>query len=125
MFKLTQKGDFRHTEKFLNNVIDEKWMKVLDDYGRQGVEALSNATPRDTGMTASSWSYNIVEKNGTVSIEWYNSNRNKGVCIAILLQYGHATGTGGYVRGIDYINPALRPVFERLAERVWEEVTSI
>ena len=125
MIKLTQKGDFHNTEKFIKKVLGEEWVSILDKYGREGVDALSNATPKDTSLTASSWSYGIRRNGDNISLEWYNSNRNKGVSIVIILQYGHATGTGGYVEGIDYINPALQPVFEELAERVWKEVTSI
>ena len=125
MITFKQKGDFRHTENFLKNAEDDKWINILDSYGQEGVDELRSATPKDTGDTASSWSYSIRKRDGKVSLEWSNSHSNKGVNIAIILQYGHATGTGGYVEGIDYINPALRPVFERLAERVWEEVTSV
>lgn len=125
MISFVQKGDFKNTEKFLKKSLGDDWMSVLDRYGREGVDALRHATPKDTGRTADSWSYDITRKDGTVSIEWYNSHMNKGVNIAIILQYGHATGTGGYVRGVDYINPALRPIFEKLAEKAWKEVTSI
>lgn len=126
MISFKQKGDFKNTEKFLKKAEDDKWIQILDGYGQRGVDALRSSTPKDSGETASSWSYNIRKRrDGKIALEWYNSNSNKGVNIAIILQYGHATGTGGYVEGIDYINPVLRPIFEDLAEKVWEEVTSI
>mgnify|MGYP000277965666 CR=1 FL=1 len=100
-------------------------ISILDKYGRAGVEALSSATPTRTGVTAASWSYKINRKNGSVSLDFYNSNINKGVPIAIIIQYGHGTGTGGWVEGIDYINPAIQPLFKKLADDAWKEVTSI
>ena len=124
MIVFTQKGDFKKTEKFLNKVSKAEYFRKLEKYAREGVKALSAATPVDTGKTAASWSYEIRQTKGSVSIYWTNSNVNKGVPIAIILQYGHGTNNGGYVQGIDYINPALRPVFERLAEETWKEVTS-
>lgn len=124
MIVFTQKGDFKKTEKFLNKASKEEYFRKLEKYAREGVKALSAATPVDTGKTAASWSYEIRQTKGSVSIYWTNSNVNKGVPIAIILQYGHGTNNGGYVQGIDYINPALRPVFERLAEETWKEVTS-
>lgn len=95
---------------------------VLDKYGREGVAALSSATPVESGKTASSWSYEIERQNGAVSIVFKNSNVNKGVPIAIILQLGHGTGTGGWVEGRDYINPAIQPIFDKLANEAWEEV---
>ena len=124
MIVFTQKGDFKKTEKFLNKASKAEYFRKLEKYAREGVKALSAVTPVDTGKTAASWSYEIRQAKGTVSIYWTNSNVNKGVPIAIILQYGHGTNNGGYVQGIDYINPALRPVFERLAEETWKEVTS-
>lgn len=124
MIVFTQKGDFKKTEKFLNKASKAAYFRKLEKYAREGVKALSAATPVDTGKTAASWSYEIRQTKGSVSIYWTNSNVNKGVPIAIILQYGHGTNNGGYVQGIDYINPALRPVFERLAEETWKEVTS-
>ena len=124
MIVFTQKGDFKKTEKFLNKASKAEYFRKLEKYAREGVKALSAATPVDTGKTAASWSYEIRQKKGSISIYWTNSNVNKGVPIAIILQYGHGTNNGGYVQGIDYINPALRPVFERLAEETWKEVTS-
>ena len=97
----------------------------MDKYGRQGVEALSSATPRDTGLTASSWSYEIIRKHNSARIIFKNSNvTSEGTPIAILIQYGHATKNGAWVEGIDYINPALKPVFEGMADNIWREVNT-
>lgn len=115
-------GDFRKTEGLLHNIIQRKYRNKLNHYGVLGVQALQAATPKDTGLTAESWSYEIVEEDGGLALYWKNSNRNDNVLVAILLQYGHGTRTGGYVEGIDYINPALRPVFEQMAREVWKEV---
>lgn len=114
-------GNFDKTEKFLNKLNHRDYMKILDKYGNIGVQALSNATPIDSGKTASSWSYEIHSD----GIYWTNSNINRNVNIAIILQYGHGTRTGGYVQGRDYINPAMRPVFDNLANALWKEVTSV
>ena len=123
--KVKVKGGFRFTEKFFNKVTKNKYLiKILDRYGKAGVSALEKNTPKDTGKTAKSWYYEIEEKNGDFTIVWKNSNNNQRVSIALILQYGHATGTGGYVRGFDYINPAMRPIFDKIAESAWEEVTS-
>ena len=116
-------GMFEDTEKWLSDMASKKYLKQLQQYGRRGVDALSAATPINTGNTAGSWSYDIQETASGLTINWYNSNINDGVNIAIILQYGHGTGTGGYVQGIDYINPALRPVFEKLSEEVRRVVT--
>lgn len=97
---------------------------TLASYGERGVKALAAATPKDTGKTADSWTYSIEEGKGTVSIVWSNTNVNKGLNIAVLLQYGHGTRNGGYVQGRDYINPALRPLFDEIANKAWEEVVS-
>lgn len=123
MIQIVQKGDFKRTYKFLEKASLIKIEKVLDKYGVMGVEALSANTPVDTGNTASSWTYKIEKKDGNYKIVWNNTNINKHVNIALVLQYGHGTGTGGYVKGIDYINPALKPVFDEIAKEVWEEVT--
>lgn len=98
--------------------------KILDKYGKMGVSALASATPADTGRTADCWEYEVVTQQGRATIHWSNSNQNKGVYIAVILQYGHGTGTGGYVQGIDYINPAIRPVFDRIIEEAWAEVVN-
>ena len=123
MITFRQKGDFKKLTSFLERTKEKIDVGILDKYGREGVAALSSATPVDTGLTASSWYYKIENKNGIASIGFYNSNIQNGVPIAIVLQYGHGTGTGGYVKGRDYINPAIQPVFDRLAENAWREVT--
>lgn len=119
---LRSKGDFKNLSSFLEKAKESINLGNLDKYGKQGVEALRVATPKDTGKTSESWSYKIVRDNGTVSIQFLNSNFNKGVPIAIILQYGHSTGTGGWVEGVDYINPAVRPIFEKIAQDAWKEV---
>lgn len=119
------KGDFSKVNNWLEKLLNASHRGVLDKYGRMGVEALSKATPVDTGLTASSWYYEISRTSTSVSINFMNSNRNKGVPIALILQYGHGTGTGGYVQGRDYINPALQPVFEQMCDELWKEVTGV
>lgn len=123
MIVLKNKGDFSKTTNFLKRITKLDYKSILSKYGKMGVDALAKATPVDTGLTASSWSYEIVEDNGGATIYWKNSNIVKGVPIAVILQYGHGTGTGGYVEGIDYINPALRSIFEGIADDAWKEVT--
>lgn len=118
-------GDFRKTKSFFKRATEAKFLKDLDRYGREGVAALSAATPSESGKTASSWYYEIVRDKGSFSIRWDNSNVNDGVKIAVIIQYGHGTGTGGYVAGRDYINPAIRPIFDKIAENVWKEVTDL
>lgn len=125
MISFRHKGDFKKTEKYFKELKEFSVRDVLEKYGRQGVAALSSATPVETGKTARSWSYMIKEEKESVTISFVNSNINRGVKIAIILQYGHGTGTGGWVNGRDYINPAIRPVFDKIAEEAWEEVTSI
>lgn len=120
----THRGNFNKLEKFLNKVTNKSYLNVLDRYGQMGVEALASSTPVDSGETARSWTYEIERSSGTTTISWLNTHENKGVNIAVILQYGHGTGTGGYVRGRDYINPAMRPVFDKIAEEAWKEVTS-
>lgn len=120
-----QRGDFKKTENFLKKSLGRDYRRILDRYGAEGVSALSAATPIETGETASSWSYEIIQNEGSISIVWNNSHVNKGVNIAVILQYGHGTRTGGWVEGIDYINPALRPIFDDLVNAAWKEVTSI
>lgn len=122
-FSLSSKGDFKKTKNFLESVTKRDIYSSVERYAQDGVSALSAATPVDSGETASSWYYEI-EKTGSVwSITWMNSHSNQGVPIAIILQYGHGTGTGGYVAGRDYINPAIKPVFDKIADGVWKEVT--
>ena len=124
MISVTTKGDFNNLDKFLAAMKRKDYMKVLDEYAKIGVDALQAATPVRSGQTAGSWSYEIHSGRGEDIIYWTNTNENKGFQIAIGLQYGHGTRNGGYVIGRDYINPALRDVFDRLAEAVWKGVTS-
>lgn len=117
-----QKGSFKNAEGFLKKASKFNIDAILDRYGKEGVEALRSATPKDTGLTANSWYYKVTKGRNTITITWSNSNVVDGVPIAIILQYGHATRNGGYVEGRDYINPAIRPIFDRIADRAWEEV---
>lgn len=119
-----QRGNFDKTEKFLKKSFGRDYLGVLEKYARQGVAALSGATPVKTGLTAASWNYKIIQNDSSLSIIWENSNVNKGVNIALILQYGHGTRNGGYVEGRDYINPALQPIFDSMADAAWKEVTS-
>lgn len=121
MISFVQKGDLTKTRNFLKRNKKLNYSD-LERFAMRGVEALAQATPVDTGLTASSWYYKIVRNRDSVSIQWLNSNVNEGVPIAIILQYGHGTGTGGYVKGVDYINPSIRPIFDQIAENVWREV---
>lgn len=125
MISFTQKGDFSRTLKYLNRIKNFSKLTVFDKYGQAGVDALKSATPTETGKTAGSWYYKVERDSGSTSIVFCNSNINKGVPIAIILQYGHGTGTGGYVQGRDYINPAIQPVFDELANDAWKEVTKV
>lgn len=125
MIKITQSGSFDKTTKFLEAMQKGKLFASLSRYGQIGVNALANATPKESGKTASSWTYEITDSGGSYTIQWLNTNTNRGVNIAIILQYGHGTGTGGYAQGRDYINPAMRPIFDRIAQEAWREVTSL
>lgn len=122
MISVKQKGDFSKTEKFLKKTLGADYRNILEKYGREGVVALSNVTPMDTGLTASLWRYEIVQEGSSISVVWHNDNVQKGVNIALILQYGHGTRTGGYVVGRDYINPALRHIFDDMANAAWKEV---
>ena len=123
MISFRQKGDFSNLTNFLERAKNVIRIGDLDKYGKAGVAALSSATPVDTGLTASSWSYEIENKNGSVIIIFKNSNIQNGVPIAIILQYGHGTRNGGWVQGRDYINPAIQPIFDEIANNAWKEVT--
>lgn len=118
------RGNFNKMERFLNKMTKRDYLNVLDVYGQRGVAALRAGTPVDTGKTAQSWTYEIERTPEKTIISWHNTNVNNGVNIAVILQYGHGTGTGGYVQGRDYINPAMRPVFDQIAEEAWREVSS-
>ena len=125
MIVLSSKGDFSKATRYFERLKETAKLGVLDKYGREGVAALSSATPVETGLTANSWTYKIQLSESSASIEFHNSNINNGVPIAIILQYGHGTGTGGWVEGRDYINPAIRPVFDNIVEDLWKEVTNL
>lgn len=122
MIVIRQRGNFNNTEKFLKGAKDIDYRRLLENYAKDGVRALASATPMDSGLTASSWGYEIHISKGSFSISWTNTNINDGVPIAIILQYGHATGTGGYVQGQDYINPAIKPIFDKIEKEVWQGV---
>ena len=122
---IRHRGSFKNTERLFQRLSRFEIRTVLNKYGAMGVTALSAATPKNTGETASEWTYDIEHSGGRYSLIWKNDNINNGVNIALILQLGHGTGTGGYVQGIDYINPALKPVFDQLAEEAWQEVTKI
>lgn len=125
MITFRQKGDFSKLTRFLERAKEVVKLGDLDKYGREGVAALASATPVDTGKTAASWYYEIDHSNGSATISFRNSNIQNGVPIAIILQYGHGTRNGGWVQGRDYINPAIQPVFDRLADSAWREVTKL
>lgn len=124
-FKLKSKGDYSKTTKYLSCLKKAEFKRVLEMYARQGVNALSEATPIRTGETAYSWDYKIIDKNGRIELRFINTHINKGVPIAIILQYGHGTGTGGWVEGRDYINPAAQPFFDDVVDRLCQEVTKL
>lgn len=123
---INNSGGFDNLEKFLKKMklFYSIVSRTLDAQGRAGVEALRAATPRDSGLTAESWYYTVSQNRGGVNITWHNSDVENGFPVAIVLQYGYATGTGGYVQGRDYINPALKPIFDKIADEVWKVVTS-
>ena len=123
MITLKQRGNFDKLTSFLERIKEPFNMGILNKYGIKGVEALREATPKDTGKTSESWSYKITRENDIIKLSFLNSNRNQDVPIAIILQYGHGTKNGGWVEGIDYINPAIQPLFEELAKEIWKEVS--
>lgn len=122
IISVKQTGNFKRTDRFLHGLVEHHYMNKLRRYGRRGVEVLSAATPKDSGKTAESWSYEIEEEEGRTAIYWRNSHVVNGVNIAIILEYGHGTRTGGFVEGMDYIRPAIRPVFDEMAQEIWKEV---
>ena len=125
MISFSSSGDFKNMTKFLNFVSNNSYItNVLNQAGREGVSALQNATPELTGLAAESWGYSVTSSAGVHTITWTNDDIENGFPVAIMLQYGHATGTGGYVQGRDYINPAIKPIFDKIAEKVWKAVTS-
>jgi hypothetical protein len=125
MIKFRQKGDFSKLTRFLEKAKGAVRLGDLDKYGREGVAALASATPVDSGLTADSWRYEITNKQGSAKITFYNSNIQNGVPIAIILQYGHGTRNGGWVQGRDYINPAIQPIFDKIVNEAWREVTKL
>lgn len=124
IIKFESSGSFANTEKFLKAMSKGDIFSALEQYGRRGVDALRSATPVESGLTAALWSYEVEKTGSAYSITWSNTHSVGGVNIAIILQYGHGTGTGGYVKGRDYINPAIKPIFDKIADDVWKEVTS-
>lgn len=122
MIGITSSGSYNDTESWLARLLNGNIFRVLDRYGQLGVDALSGNTPVESGLTAQSWGYTAGVSNGAYGIEWFNTNVNDGVQIAIIIQYGHGTGTGGFVSGIDYINPAIQPVFDLMIAEFWNEV---
>jgi hypothetical protein len=125
MIAFKQSGDFKYTEKFLKQAVKANFLQVLQKYAKEGVSALASATPINTGKTSRSWDYEIQSSNGNIKIYWTNSNIVDNVPIAVILEYGHGTRNGGYVQGRDYIKPAIRPVFDRIADGAWKEVSDI
>lgn len=123
--QVSSPSKFKNTSKWLKKLKQAEFLDKLDQYGREGVAALQTATPVRSGATASSWSYEIVQDKNSATIKWTNSNMNDGVSIALLIQYGHGTGTGGYVPAIDYVNPAMKPVFESIESKIREEVSNL
>lgn len=123
--RIKHKGDFSKATRYLEKVGRAARVADLDKYGSEGVAALASATPVDSGLTANAWYYEVTHKNGRATISFHNSNIQNGVPIAIILQYGHATRNGGWVQGRDYINPAIQPIFDRIANDAWREVTKL
>lgn len=123
MIGIKVSGSFRNAEAFLNRMKQGEQFKALDKFGPIGVAALSSATPKESSVTANSWTYEVLQRKGKYSIVWSNTHIEDGVSIAIILQYGHGTGTGGYIQGRDYINPAIQPVFDQIAADMWKVVT--
>lgn len=124
MFRFESRGSFKKTEAFLKEMQKNNLFKNLEGLAQEGVNALEKATPVDSGLAANSWNYDIQLTRGGVSIFWTNDDIENGFPVAVMIQYGHGTGTGGYVQGIDYINPAIRPTFDKIADKVWKAVTS-
>lgn len=122
IINLSSSGSFEHVIKFLEKIRVLDISKILNKYGKLGVSQLEKYTPKRTGLTASSWTYDITYSATHASVSWHNTNINDGVQIAMLIQYGHGTRNGGYVQGIDYINPALEPIFSKMADDAWEEI---
>jgi len=124
VIRLVVKGSTERTEKFLRSIVNADMFRGVERIANEGVSALASATPMESGLAANSWGVEIVNSKDSLTITWTNSDVENGFPVAIMLQYGHGTGTGGYVRGVDYINPAIRPIFDRIANEVWKVVTS-
>lgn len=122
MIQFKQKGNFEKLDNFFKKATNVINMQIIKQYCDEGIKRLEKATPKDTGVTSKSWSYDIKNQNGLITISFLNSNINKGVPIAVILQFGHATKNGGWVEGIDYINPAIRPIFEKIADNSWDYI---
>ena len=125
MITFRHRGDYSKATRYLERLKEIAKLSQFDKYGQEGVAALSAATPIDSGLTANSWYYNIVHEGDRITIEFHNTNINEGVPIAVILQYGHGTGTGGWVEGRDYINPAIQPIFDKIVNEAWKEVTKL
>lgn len=125
MISFSNTGDFSKTFNFLNKISKSNITNILNKFGKEGVDALSKNTPKDSGLTATSWNYKISNSKGSATISWYNTNVVNDVSIAIILQYGHGTQNGGWIEGRDYINPAMKPIFDKIADEAWKEVTRI
>jgi hypothetical protein len=125
MIRVKHRGDLNKTLKFLKHISKHSYMHILQKYGEEGARALAEATPKDSGLTAASWGYEITQSKNGLKITWTNSHMGDGwFPVALMLQYGHGTGTGGWIEGRDYINPAVRPIFDKMADAVWREVTN-
>jgi hypothetical protein len=122
--EFTSSGDFSNTDRLLASLGKLDISSVLHSFGQQGVDALARATPVESGLTAASWDFEVTQTSSKWTITWLNHHVNQGVPIAVILEYGHGTGTGGYVQGRDYINPAMRPIFDQIAQQAWKAVTS-
>ena len=125
MIKFTHRGDFSKAERFLKKAKDKDFRPILEKYAREGITALQLSTPKDTGVTSESWYYEVAKTNSGFSIYWKNKHLVSGLPIVILLQYGHGTRSGGFVAGRDFINPPMRPLFDKIAENLWKEVSSL
>lgn len=125
MIRFTHRGDFSKTTRFLTKAKNKDYRSILNKYGNEGVKLLSIATPEDTGLTSDSWRYEIESNARGITIYWINTNMVAGVPLVILLQYGHGTRSGGFVQGRDFINPTMKPLFDKLAENLWKEVSSL
>lgn len=124
MISAETSGSFKKTESFLKSMLKLDIMGILQSYGQKGVQALADATPTESGLTASSWSFDVTQKGSVYSLIWSNSDVENGFPVAIMLQYGYGTGTGGFVQGRNYINPAIQPIFDEIADKVWKVVTT-